>query len=109
MIDRLIESLNNLPRASNGPEEAHDYLWSGQDLWMEEDVWNWADSQPDVKALVLKKCSRAGCENHESRVAQFKRCGSCHLVFYCGTECQKADWQTHKPSGFFRASPDDLS
>ena len=26
----------------------------------------------------------------------FKKCGACRLVYYCSTECQRADWQQHK-------------
>jgi hypothetical protein len=64
----------------NGPEEAHDYLWLTQDLWMKPDVWKWANENPDVKKVVLKSCSRAGCSAAEETVTQFKRCSACHLV-----------------------------
>ena len=65
-------------------------------MWMQDDVWNWVNDNPDVKAHVLKKCSREGCEVLETRVAQFKRCAACHKAWYCGTACQKKDWETHK-------------
>ncbi|KAH6912043.1 hypothetical protein BKA70DRAFT_1266388 [Coprinopsis sp. MPI-PUGE-AT-0042] len=89
---------NMYPRGPNSPEEAHDYLWVAQDLWMEEDVWEWADSNPDVKAVVLKKCSNEvqGCRVREGDVAQFKRCSACRLVSYCSVSCQKAHWPKHK-------------
>ncbi|KAI0637854.1 hypothetical protein C8Q77DRAFT_1047446 [Trametes polyzona] len=91
------KSLNNLPRQYNGPEEAHDYLWLAQDLWMVPDVWEWADSDIEVKSYVLKKCSRVGCNNREVRVAEFKRCGGCKEAIYCGQTCQREDWKEHKP------------
>lgn len=25
-----------------------------------------------------------------------KKCGGCHVTFYCSRECQKRDWSTHK-------------
>ncbi|KAI0699408.1 hypothetical protein BC835DRAFT_1304485 [Cytidiella melzeri] len=90
------KSLVSTPRQPNSTEAAHDYLWKAQDLWMEEKVWNWADGVPEVKAHVLKECSRAGCSVRERKVAQFKRCGSCHKAWYCGTACQKEHWKTHK-------------
>ncbi|RDB23903.1 hypothetical protein Hypma_009261 [Hypsizygus marmoreus] len=90
-------NLNMDPRSLNGPEEAHDYLWLTQDLWMEPDVWKWANENPDARDAVLKVCSRDACPVRETKVAQFKRCSSCHLVRYCSPACQKQDWATHKP------------
>ncbi|KAI0650056.1 hypothetical protein C8Q79DRAFT_1006363 [Trametes meyenii] len=92
-----IESLNFAPRTFNGPEAAHDYLWLTQDLWMALDVWEWANSDAEVKSYVLKKCSRAACNTREVRVAEFKRCGGCKEVVYCGQVCQKEDWKARKP------------
>ncbi|EIW62110.1 uncharacterized protein TRAVEDRAFT_27483 [Trametes versicolor FP-101664 SS1] len=95
-VDRP-KSLNFDPRSFNGQEEAHDYLWLTQDLWMAPDVWAWADSDAEVKSYVLKRCVRAGCDTREVRVAEFKRCGGCKEVVYCGQACQKEDWKAHKP------------
>ncbi|PIL36807.1 hypothetical protein GSI_00497 [Ganoderma sinense ZZ0214-1] len=94
-VDRP-KSLNNLPRSLNGPEDAHDYLWLTQDLWMPSHIWNWANNDPEVKACVLKKCARSACNNREVRAAEFKRCGGCKEVVYCGASCQKEDWPAHK-------------
>ncbi|KAF8890791.1 hypothetical protein CPB84DRAFT_1784535 [Gymnopilus junonius] len=88
---------NNNPRTSNGPEDAQDYLFLTHDLWMEPTVWNWANDNPDVKAAVLKVCSRPTCGVREVRVAEYKRCSACHLVSYCSAACQKDDWARHKP------------
>ncbi|KAI0663084.1 hypothetical protein C8Q70DRAFT_1042671 [Cubamyces menziesii] len=92
------KSLNNTPRSLNSPESAHDYLWLAQNLWMAPDVWEWANSDAEVKSYVLKKCSRRGCNNREVRVAEFKRCAGCKEVVYCGQACQKEDWKSHKPA-----------
>ncbi|KAF9007115.1 hypothetical protein BDQ17DRAFT_1351458 [Cyathus striatus] len=82
---RQPEKPNQDPRVLNGPEDAHDYLWLTQDLWMKPYVWNWANDNPD--------CSREGCEKVEIQVAEFKRCSACHKVYYCTTKCQNADWK----------------
>ncbi|KXS11142.1 ankyrin [Gonapodya prolifera JEL478] len=37
-----------------------------------------------------------GCEKKEARPMEFPRCSRCRRVVYCGKECQKADWATHK-------------
>ncbi|KAJ3510354.1 hypothetical protein NLJ89_g4723 [Agrocybe chaxingu] len=89
--------LNNDPRARNGPEDAQDYLYLTQNIWMEKDVWKWADSCEDAKELILKNCCRPACAEKEKRVAQYKRCAACHLVLYCSQDCQKVDWPRHKP------------
>ncbi|KAJ7245319.1 hypothetical protein C8J57DRAFT_761526 [Mycena rebaudengoi] len=81
-------------RINNGAEDAKSYLWRMQDLWMEPDVWNWVDNNPNVKGTALRICS--GCETVEPSVATFKRCADCHLVSYCNSECQRADWPSHK-------------
>jgi len=32
------------------------------------------------------------------RTEDLKACGACKAVFYCGLECQKADWKArHRP------------
>lgn len=47
------------------------------------------------KQLVqLKTC--ASCGRQEDAVRAFKVCARCDAVFYCGRECQKADWKAHK-------------
>ncbi|KAJ7153101.1 hypothetical protein C8R43DRAFT_1002904 [Mycena crocata] len=83
-------------RARNGPEDAHDYLWMAQDLWMESEVWDWVNEDPTVEAEVLKCCSRPECTAEETFATEFKRCSACRQVMYCGPTCQKADWKRHK-------------
>ena len=95
-----LETLNSLPRTFNGPEAAHDYLWLTQNLWMAEDAWNWANNDAEAKSYVLKTCSRDDCATREVRVAEFKRCGGCKEVVYCGQACQKEAWPGHKKSTF---------
>ncbi|KAJ7620881.1 hypothetical protein DFH06DRAFT_62797 [Mycena polygramma] len=81
-------------RVNNGAEDAQSYLWRSQELWMESDVWEWADGNANVKVAVRRICN--GCEKTESAVAAFKRCAGCHLISYCSSECQRADWPAHK-------------
>lgn len=88
------------PRQLNGAEDAQDYLWLTQDLWMEPDVWDWADKDADTKKSVRRMCCREGCEKVESSVSEFRRCSACMSVWYCAPDCQKRDWKTHKPSEF---------
>ncbi|KAF5326334.1 hypothetical protein D9611_000725 [Ephemerocybe angulata] len=41
-------------RGMNGPEDAIDYLWLTQDLWMENSVWNWVNGNQDAKQATVK-------------------------------------------------------
>ncbi|KAJ7730155.1 hypothetical protein B0H16DRAFT_1775244 [Mycena metata] len=81
----------------NGSEEAHDYLWMAQDLWMEPDVWSWVNEDAGAAEHILRFCSRPDCAAQEAKATQFKRCAACHQAMYCGSVCQKADWKRHKP------------
>ncbi|KAG2030373.1 hypothetical protein BDR03DRAFT_929088 [Suillus americanus] len=91
-------SLNNNPRGFNSPEEAQDYLWLTQNLWMDPVVWEWANNDVDVKKALLKSCSNVDCDAVEQSVTQFKRCAACKEAVYCTQECQKSHWKTHKPT-----------
>ncbi|KAJ7435785.1 hypothetical protein B0H11DRAFT_2112715 [Mycena galericulata] len=81
-------------RIRNEAEDAQSYLWRMQEHWMKPNVWEWADRNVNVKMSVRRICN--GCETAESDVAAFKRCAGCHLVSYCDSHCQKADWPVHK-------------
>ena len=67
-------------RSFNSPEDAHDYLWLSQDLWMEDDVWYWISENPDARKSVLLECGREGCDNEETTPTEFQRCSGCVQV-----------------------------
>ena len=75
-----LDDLNMNSRPMNGPEDAQDYLWLTQDLWMESDVWNWADQDAKIKATVQRMCCSDSCGKIETRVAEYKRCAACKTV-----------------------------
>ena len=64
----------------NGPEDAQDYLWLTQDLWMEPEVWNWAEQDAEIKTSVRRICCHEGCGKVETQVAEYKRCAACKTV-----------------------------
>ncbi len=47
--------------------------------------------------MAAMSVSCASCHKTPAqKEAQFPRCGRCKSVFYCGIECQKANWLDHK-------------
>ena len=45
--------------------------------------------------LAYRNCTTCGwCQTFGDNT--FKKCGGCRMVYYCSTECQRADWQQHK-------------
>lgn len=64
----------------NRPEDAQDYLWLTQDLWMEFDIWNWANQDAEIKATVQRMCCSDSCGKVETKVAEYKRCAACKTV-----------------------------
>ena len=81
--------------------EAHDYLWLAQDEWMEPEVWAWANSQNDVKKLLLRPCARKNCGNREVSPLQFKECPACDQTIYCSDECKRRDSPSHLTGTFY--------
>merc|ERR1711898_13538 len=37
------------------------------------------------------------CSKVEKEPNEFKKCAACKAEFYCSPECQKNDWDSHKP------------
>ncbi|KAF7297031.1 MYND-type domain-containing protein [Mycena indigotica] len=98
-------SQNHAPRQPNGPEDAQDYRWLAHELWTASAVLNWVKecmkagepaSSKSLSDIVLKRCGNPACNEQEAQVQEFKRCAGCHLISYCGSECQKTDWRRHK-------------
>jgi hypothetical protein len=67
-------------RGTDGPEDARDHLWLAQDLWMQDDVWRWVDSDPVVKSRVFRECSDPTCKKKEERIGQWQKCSGCKKV-----------------------------
>jgi len=47
------------------------------------------------KAEQVRKCEY--CKKTTKEKGETQRCSGCDCVRYCGLECQKADWKSHKP------------
>jgi hypothetical protein len=46
------------------------------------------------ESVVRAGCAAEGCASAEASSV----CGRCEAVRYCSRECQRADWQAHKPA-----------
>jgi len=56
------------------------------------------DAQPLVDALLGAVCARCrGSSDGGSKAPTLLVCSRCKRRRYCGVECQKADWKSHKP------------
>ena len=47
-----------------------------------------------MKQRIRRRCANEGCK--EANPAILRRCGKCYTVSYCGRECQKKDFPSHK-------------
>lgn len=52
-------------------------------------------------ALLVREDGKRICGNGECQALEYKdntlhACSRCKCVFYCGKECQRADWRRHK-------------
>lgn len=48
-----------------------------------------------VAPMVCANCARTKFTDPHLKL---RRCSRCEAVWYCGTECQHADWRCHKPN-----------
>ncbi len=48
----------------------------------------------DVTVRRMPTCASCDATLHDEALR--KRCGACRRVYYCGRDCQKAHWRTHK-------------
>ena len=55
------------------------------------DLWSCADLRKKVYGRRCEACGAAAAEGKT-----FNRCARCKSAFYCGPECQKNHWETHK-------------
>src|ERR1700722_16305598 len=52
-----------------------------------------SSSSNPVRERLIAECANWECEKTDEAVGTLKRCGKCHLVSYCGVDCQKAHWK----------------
>uniref|UniRef100_A0A7S2UNG7 MYND-type domain-containing protein n=1 Tax=Attheya septentrionalis TaxID=420275 RepID=A0A7S2UNG7_9STRA len=53
-----------------------------------------AVSEKEQQRVALLAC--AGCGKSESTIRSFKACARCQSVVFCGKECQRQSWKSHK-------------
>lgn len=51
----------------------------------------------DVEASFFYECHYTPCCRIEKELNDFRICGRCQEVRYCGPSCQQKDWPGHKP------------
>ncbi|KAJ7494363.1 hypothetical protein B0H11DRAFT_2004322 [Mycena galericulata] len=54
------------------------------------------ESRPDVSGVWKSKNARQCAECGKASSSDLLKCSRCRLIHYCGRECQKSAWPTHK-------------
>jgi hypothetical protein len=63
------------------------------------------EKSDEFQNFVLERCKFSarhvycsGCGAREQTRRAFKRCGGCHIAYYCSETCQNDHWEKHKPN-----------
>lgn len=70
-----LDDFNEIRGRSSGltdHAEAQDYLLLKQSLWNTKEVRDWVSSKDEIMEKLLRPCRRAGCDNIEENINQFK-------------------------------------
>jgi len=71
---------------------------------LQDDEMNgWMIIPPEAMDLLKAsggaiECSLAGHRCGVCKKETSNKCSGCRTVYYCGAECQRADWKCHKPN-----------
>ena len=52
------------------------------------------DRVANEQSAVVPKCN--SCNRLQTSSESFSKCGRCKEMFYCGRECQKKGWSSHR-------------
>lgn len=78
-----LKPIKNRMSVISGEEEVFKYLEDQKKIKEEE----------DEKFKLLRKELRVCCV---CGIKSKSKCGKCHRIYYCGVDCQKNDWISHK-------------
>jgi len=56
-------------------------------------AFSFSVSDKDNNQMQEEKCQLCGANGDNVKL---KKCTSCHSVNYCNTQCQRADWKSHR-------------
>ncbi|KAJ7598108.1 hypothetical protein C8J56DRAFT_1038877 [Mycena floridula] len=57
------------------------------------------------QTIDLQRCGNPNCQASDVRYTSLKRC-PCTLIFYCGHDCQRVHWKSHREDCRKRTPPD---
>jgi hypothetical protein len=63
--------------------------WANIDMRLAVDCWLSSDQDAVLNIRGRERCFECGKDATQ-------RCSACGVTFYCGVECQRKDWKTHK-------------
>eukprot|EP01104_Vermistella_antarctica_P010715 TRINITY_DN287_c0_g1_i3.p1 TRINITY_DN287_c0_g1~~TRINITY_DN287_c0_g1_i3.p1 ORF type:complete len:325 (-),score=17.51 TRINITY_DN287_c0_g1_i3:255-1151(-) len=64
----------------------------------EDEEESMAEYEREVKERSLERMAQRECGFCRAVSRNLKKCGSCKVIYYCGEDCQKKHWRTHKKS-----------
>eukprot|EP01104_Vermistella_antarctica_P010716 TRINITY_DN287_c0_g1_i4.p1 TRINITY_DN287_c0_g1~~TRINITY_DN287_c0_g1_i4.p1 ORF type:complete len:243 (-),score=28.35 TRINITY_DN287_c0_g1_i4:170-820(-) len=62
----------------------------------EDEEESMAEYEREVKERSLERMAQRECGFCRAVSRNLKKCGSCKVIYYCGEDCQKKHWRTHK-------------
>lgn len=88
-----LAKFNNFMAPEYSIFKSRDNAWSYKaDLLVSWQIWH-KKPLPDAQQIIAgNHCSKCG------KTQDLKRCKGCQKSYYCGPDCQKADWVNHKGS-----------
>ncbi|VDB87424.1 unnamed protein product [Peniophora sp. CBMAI 1063] len=79
---------------ANGEKDMDIYVNYGPEVTAVIGKWLRRRAGAGQAPLEEKACAR--CRKPGNEQTRLKKCASCHAVFYCSSDCQKAHWKVHK-------------
>lgn len=88
------QSKELLAHIKTGAAECMQVLWMGARARLDPTTCM-AEIRRQERAAGNRCCVNCGLAEGSSAF-RFQKCSGCSLVFYCGRDCQKVHWKTHK-------------
>lgn len=83
-------------RLKNANQAMQLQLQNSEELRSLHDLYPWKAAACYKKMVGNQKIYRAQHRCEKCNMPTDQKCKGCGMVYYCGSDCQKADWKRHK-------------